>query len=85
MGLSTYMVCIAGESNPVSHMSRTITSSSLSAGSEARAFNAVNSALDRRWLCSGASSVADPVITTLIFPVVSSSVCHSGRSATIAS
>ena len=33
MGLSTYKVCTQGASNPVSHMSRTITSFNSSRGS----------------------------------------------------
>ena len=49
IGLSTYMVCIGGESKPVSHMSRTMTSSNLSSGFVARSLMALRSRLFRMW------------------------------------
>jgi hypothetical protein len=85
MGLSTYMVCIDGESKPVSHMSRTITSSSSSSGFLARSFSSRRACLLRTWRANSGPSAAEPVITTLIFPAASSSACQSGRSFTMAS
>ena len=69
IGLSTYMVCIEGESKPVSHMSRTITISSGSSGSLARDFSAQR-LLGGMCGCNAAASAAEPVITTFIRPCV---------------
>jgi hypothetical protein len=77
--LSTYVVFIDGESNPVSHMPRTITNSSASDGSCARSFNPCRASLERMCGCSAGSSAADPVITTFTPPVASSVVTQSGR------
>jgi hypothetical protein len=85
IGLSTYAGCMAGESNPVSHMSRTITSSSGSSGFFARAFSSCSACLLRTCRASSGPSVADPVMITFTVPLSSSSLCHCGRSAMIAS
>jgi hypothetical protein len=85
IGLSTYMVCMAGKSNQVSHMSRTITSSSGSSGFFARAFSSCSACLLRTRRTSSGPSAADPVMITFTVPLSSSSLCHCGRSAMMAS
>ncbi len=62
----------------MSHMSRTITISSGSSGSFARAFNSASACLLRMCGASSGPSAAEPVMTTLILPSLSSSLCQSG-------
>lgn len=83
MGLSTYMVFMHGASKPVSHISRTITSLSGSAGSRARLANSSRRRLLPTCGCQSLGSLADPVMTILIAPFSSSSECQPGRIATI--
>ena len=87
IGLSTYIVCMQGASKPVSHMSRTITSLSGSVGSLARLAISSRRAFGRLPMCGcqAGGSEAAPVITTLIAPASSSSLCQCGRSFTMAS
>ena len=83
MGLSMYIVCMLGASKPVSHMSRTITSFSGSSGSLARFASSSRRALPPMCCCHSFGSEAAPVMTILMSPLLSSSLCHSGRSFTI--
>ena len=85
MGLSMYIVCRQGTSKPVSHMSRTITSCNSSSGSLKRRANRSRAALFRTCGCHSGGSDAEPVITTLILPFASSSLCQSGRKRVMAS
>ena len=84
MGLSTYMVWQHGASNPVSHMSRTITSCSGSLASLKRFSSRFFTCLLYRWGCSSGLSAAEPVITILMAPCSGSSLCQSGRNVMMA-
>ena len=61
IGLSTYMVCSGGESNPVSHIDWTITSSSSSSGSLARRWITLFCEGRRKCFLICAGSVGPPV------------------------
>lgn len=66
IGLTTYIVCMVGESTPVSHISLTIKISSSSLGSLTRFFRAPKASLLRRRGCIVSSSTAEPVSSTKI-------------------
>src|SRR5450759_4244676 len=83
IGLSTYIVWRLGASNPVSHMTRTMTIRNGSDGSRKRPARTSRRGLLRMCGCMPSGSDAEPVMTTLIEPPSSPSPCHSGRSATI--
>ena len=84
-GLSRYMVCIGGQSKPVSHMSHTIARRRSSSGSLNRRASASRRALVLACRATRSPSAAEPVMTTLTKPASSSSACQSGRNATISS
>ena len=83
MGLSMYIVFKLGASNPVSHMSRTITTLKGSEGSFMRSIISWRRCLFRMCSCHSGPSAAEPVITTFRTPFLSSLSYHSGRSLTI--
>nr|BAB47650.1 hypothetical protein [Staphylococcus aureus]BAC53813.1 hypothetical protein [Staphylococcus aureus] len=72
------MVCMEGTSNPVSHISRTITSCNSSFISFIRFSNKLRRFLGPICLWKEVGSLDEPVITTLMTPLSSSSECHSG-------
>ena len=72
-----------GTSNPVSHMSHTITSLKSEFVSLIRRSIVLIRSLPRMCCCNFSSSDALPVIITLIAPFSSSSLCQSGRNSTI--
>ena len=74
MGLSIYIVCRQGASNPVRNMSRTMSSLSGSLGSFRRLPMALRRSLLRICSCQSSGSLAEPVITILIAPFSSSGV-----------
>ena len=81
IGLSTYIVWSEGTSNPVSHMSRTMTIFKGSAAFLKRFAILSRPAFGRMWGCHKELSDAEPVITILIAPRASSGSCQSGRRA----
>ena len=66
----------------MSHMSLTSTTLNGSPGFRNRLARASLPLLPRMCFCQSTGSDAEPVITTLISPLVSSSSSHSGRSLT---
>ena len=85
MGLSTYIVFMQGASKPVSHISRTRTSFSGSAGLRARLASVSRRRLLPICCCHSTGSEAEPDITILMAPLSSSSECQFGRSFMISS
>ncbi len=78
IGLSINIVCIDGTSNPVSHISLTITIFSSSELSFILLANKSRLCLLPICFCSLSLSAALPLITTLILPLSISSLCQSG-------
>ncbi len=85
IGLSRYIVCMLGQSKPVSHMSRTMTSFKPSDGALNRLAMASLASFVRMCGCHAVLSDAEPLMTILIWPLASSALCHCGRSLMIAS
>ena len=79
IGLSIYIVCKLGTSNPVSHISLTITSFSVSFGSFILFSISLVCILVKRWGANDAGSLEGlPDIIILITPLSTSSLCQSG-------